>query len=406
MELSTNRYYTYAEIRDLLHGCAERHPSLCSVESVGTTAEGRELWLATVTDPATGAHPSKPALWIDANTHAGEVTGCTAALDFLFRVLNGVEAGDATMERLLRTSTFYVLPCVCPDGNELYLTTPLTCRSTPRLWPDAEPAERSGFRQADVDGDGEITMMRIRDPGGSFKISRTEPRLMVPRLPEEDDEGTDYYHLLPEGLFDQWEGDRSGSGAANTGFGFDANRQYPRGYVPDASQPGAGSYPMHLLEVESAVKAMVARPNICISFSYHTTGREILHVCETSAELMSADDRTRTMALVDRCCEITNYGIRPKLSGGGNGHSLSWGYEHRGHVAFIQEMWDVFDAAGIEAPGHLSDAPRQGSFAEAQRVEQLLHWCDATLPEGSYFKEWESKCVQPPPRRPPSSLSL
>jgi hypothetical protein len=133
---------------------------------------------------------------------------------------------------------------------------------------------------------------------------------------------------------------------------------YPRGYAPSAVQPGAGQIPMQLVEVEAVVRAMTARSNICISFSYHTTGREILHVCETSAALMSSDDRRRTLALVDRCCEVTGYGIRPRLSGGGNGHSLTWGYEHRGHVAFIQEMWSVMDAAGIAAPGHLTTPVR------------------------------------------------
>ena len=44
-------------------------------------------------------------------------------------------------------------------------------------------------------------------------------------------------------------------------------------------------------------------------------------------------------ALVDRCCDISGYQIRPGLSGGGGGHSLTWGYEHRGQMAFLTEMW-------------------------------------------------------------------
>ena len=133
---------------------------------------------------------------------------------------------------------------------------------------------------------------------------------------------------------------------------------------------------------------MVARPNICISLSYHTTGREILHVCDTSSAVITADDRDRTLALVDRCCEVTGYGIRPRLSGGGNGHSLTWGYEHRGHVAFIQEMWDVMDAANVAAPGHLTSPERGASLAQADRIAELLRWCDSNLPKGSYFKDW------------------
>lgn len=41
------------------------------------------------------------------------------------------------------------------------------------------------------------------------------------------------------------------------------------------------------------------------------------------------------LALVDRCCDVTGYQVRPGLSGGGGGHSLAWGYEHRGQMAFL-----------------------------------------------------------------------
>lgn len=76
-------------------------------------------------------------MWLDANTHAGEVTGCTAVLDFANTVLTGYGAKDPALTRLLETSTLYILPRLCPDGSELYLTTPYTCRSTPILWPGA-----------------------------------------------------------------------------------------------------------------------------------------------------------------------------------------------------------------------------------------------------------------------------
>jgi hypothetical protein len=34
--------------------------------------------------------------------------------------------------------------------------------------------------------------------------------------------------------------------------------------------------------VEAHIKAVTERNNICVSLSYHTTGREILHVCQVS----------------------------------------------------------------------------------------------------------------------------
>ena len=173
------------------------------------------------------------------------------------------------------------------------------------------------------------------EQGGNYKISSADPRVMVPRMPEEDGEG-DYYRLLPEGVYDGWEGEGDPIGAKQ-GFALDANRQYPRGYIPEGGQPGAGSVPGHLPEVEAHMKAVTERNNICIGLSYHTTGREILHVCQVS-DCPGADE-AKMLALVDRCCDISGYQIRPGLSGGGGGHSLTWGYEHRGQMAFLTEMW-------------------------------------------------------------------
>ena len=71
-------------------------------------------------------------------SHRAQVTGCTAVLDFANTVLTGFKADKPAMTRMLATSTLYILPRLCPDGSELYLTTPYTCRSTPILWPGTQ----------------------------------------------------------------------------------------------------------------------------------------------------------------------------------------------------------------------------------------------------------------------------
>eukprot|EP01047_Picozoa_sp_COSAG01_P033103 COSAG01_NODE_2422_length_7726_cov_5.781172_1_plen_184_part_00 len=154
-----SRYYTYAEVDSLLHGWADAWPGVCQLESVGKSGEGRELWLLTITAGCTddgvggvaAAAAAKPALWVDGNTHAGEVTGCTAALDFAHTLLASHADGDEATAKLLHDAAFYVLPRICPDGAELYLTTPLTCRSTPRLFPDLGDTPKRGFRVEDLD---------------------------------------------------------------------------------------------------------------------------------------------------------------------------------------------------------------------------------------------------------------
>lgn len=46
-EFSCSKYYTYDEITDLLEGWVEDYGDVCELSSIGTSLEGRELWLLT-----------------------------------------------------------------------------------------------------------------------------------------------------------------------------------------------------------------------------------------------------------------------------------------------------------------------------------------------------------------------
>ena len=67
----------------LLNEYAAAYPNLFSLESIGKSFEGRDVWLATVTNAGSGPALEKPALWIDGNIHATEVAGSSACLYFL-----------------------------------------------------------------------------------------------------------------------------------------------------------------------------------------------------------------------------------------------------------------------------------------------------------------------------------
>ncbi len=60
MDYGFDRYLRHAELTTWLHDVAAAHPELVTVEEYGRSFEGRELWLATITDTSTGAHDTKP----------------------------------------------------------------------------------------------------------------------------------------------------------------------------------------------------------------------------------------------------------------------------------------------------------------------------------------------------------
>ncbi|MCS7065837.1 MAG: M14 family metallopeptidase, partial [Fimbriimonadales bacterium] len=199
-EVRFDTYYRYEELTRILHAYAEEYPQLARIQSIGKSYEGRDIWLLTLTNFATGNDDEKPAFWVDGNIHASEVSGSTACLYLIHRLLREYGSHSA-ITRCLDTRVFYICPRVNPDGAELALADkPKIIRSSTRPYPyDEDPI--GGLVMEDIDGDGRMLMMRIPDPNGNWKKHPDEPRLMVRREP--DEYGGEYYRILPEGRFDE-----------------------------------------------------------------------------------------------------------------------------------------------------------------------------------------------------------
>jgi len=78
-----DHFYAYDELTETLHAWAQEAPALCTVESIGTSYEGRDIWLVTITNSDTGAARDKPGFLIEANIHSMEWTGSSAALHLI-----------------------------------------------------------------------------------------------------------------------------------------------------------------------------------------------------------------------------------------------------------------------------------------------------------------------------------
>ncbi|MEZ5249037.1 MAG: M14 family zinc carboxypeptidase [Ilumatobacteraceae bacterium] len=199
MNYGFDRFLRHDELTSWLHDLAAAHPGLVTIESYGTSHEGRDLWPATITDTSTGAHDTKPAHWVGANIHSVEVTGGVAALHLVHHLVSGFGTDD-TVTRALRTRTFYVAPRVNPDGVEWALAdSPRYRRSSVRAWPWRDAHRSPGVHERDIDGDGRVLTMRVPDPDGWWMASELDGRIMKPVPPEGVGTGVVRYRLLDEG---------------------------------------------------------------------------------------------------------------------------------------------------------------------------------------------------------------
>ena len=96
--VSYDHFYGYDELTETLRAWADEAPKLCSLESIGKSYEGRDIWLVTITNTETGAHGDKPAFLVEANIHSMEWTGCTAALHLIHKLLTEHGVGTISIQ--------------------------------------------------------------------------------------------------------------------------------------------------------------------------------------------------------------------------------------------------------------------------------------------------------------------
>ncbi len=270
LDLQWNRLYDYDELVEIAQRLQRTWPNMLSLASIGKSYEGRDMWMLTLNNPATGTHRTKPAFYTDANIHGNEVQGAEVNLYLVWYLCEHYGKVPKITELVDRVA-FYVLPTVNADGRAAWFREANTSSSqrAPRKPKDddldglfdEDPSD-------DLDGDGHITRMRKKvEPGtGRYKEHEDYPGLMV-----RDDEG-DYVMLGSEGI------DNDGDGRINEdGIGYyDMNRNWPSSWNPNHLQGGAGEYPLSHPETRCIADFILDHPNIAGVQAFHNAGGMIL----------------------------------------------------------------------------------------------------------------------------------
>jgi carboxypeptidase T len=109
-------YISYDEATKFLFDSQKKYPDFIKVESIGTTWENREIYLATLSFDVKNAD-TKPALLYTGTIHAREWVGIEVAIAFIKNYLEGRDF-DPRIENIFKKSTMYIVPCLNPDGFE------------------------------------------------------------------------------------------------------------------------------------------------------------------------------------------------------------------------------------------------------------------------------------------------
>ncbi len=380
------KYYDYEELKDLLEALEKDFTELADVNSIGKSHQGREILMIEITGKDGKKPENKPGYYIDGNTHPEELAGSTVALYIAWSLLSGYGEKKRITD-LLDRQVFYVIPRLNPDAAEFCLKEPYYAWHGNGRYIPGNEQEGPGLHYRDINDDGCIVDMRVKDDKGEWKVSDKDSRIMLQREP--DEYGGEYYRMLPEGYIKDFDGAEIEIPRPRDG---NLNRNYPYGWGPEGEQYGAGDYPMSEPETEAVVEFVNEHSNIVGGINFHTNAGLILPPMGIKGEDIPYPDRRLFERIGGMGEEETGYEVlldESKFSPAGTpsdeyrmGTSSDFFYGQNGMIPFTVELWNVHSAAGIDKDWYYPVRD-----LSEQRKMKLMNWNDEKL-DGEGFIEW------------------
>ncbi len=255
-------YWSHDELGDQLRSLANASDRATLTE-IGSSMEGREIWMVTVAAPGGAPLESRPGLLVVGNLEGDHLLGSTLAVEAI-RYLLAQDGQDEEVTRLLAESVVYVVPRLNTDGAEAFFAAARWDRTA-----NARPVDDDNDGRTDEDGpddlngDGAITLMRVRDPAGAFMVHPDAPRLMKRADAAAGETGS--YTLY-------WEGrDDDGDGFYNEDppGGVDLNRNFQHAYP--YWEADAGVHMVSEPESRALMDFVIAHGNIAAIVTYGHT---------------------------------------------------------------------------------------------------------------------------------------
>jgi hypothetical protein len=123
VDLDFLRYYTAEQLQVALQSLASAYPELISLESIGTSRGGRELWVATLSSREGREPARKSAMLVAGSLSERDPHGAEMALFTLFELAQN-HARDPQVAEALAGSTLYFAPSLDPDARARLLEPP------------------------------------------------------------------------------------------------------------------------------------------------------------------------------------------------------------------------------------------------------------------------------------------
>jgi hypothetical protein len=347
--------YSFANVKDYrnveavekeLLALSLKYPNRIKVETIGKSAGGRSLYFVQISKEGKVPANKRPALFVGANIAGFHHAGTEAAMNLIETL---AASNDQKIDTLLSSKTIYVAPLLNPDAHNAMFAKTRFLRAGNETKIDKD---LDGFIAEDgvddLDGNGVITMMRIKDANGTMLVDPDNPRRMMKADPNKGERGN--YRLMQEGKDDDNDGLYNEDGVE----GIFPDRNFAAGFpVADAH---AGRWPGLSPESKAIMDALVARKNIAMAVVYGPSNQLLTAPKgferptpagakpSNEANRIEADDLKVLATLGDSYKKsLEQAGLDNKRIGKqtGAGSFANWLYFHYGVQTIELDVWGV-----------------------------------------------------------------
>jgi hypothetical protein len=212
-EFTFDKYHSPAEFSQALKKIAAANPKIVDLFEIAVSAGGKPLTMLYIGPEAAKKEKKLPAILVVANMEGTVPMAAEAAMFLIQAILKKAESRQ--------DKSWYILSTGNPDGLAKYFSRPLiqdAGNNRPHNDDMDDRTDEDG--PEDLDGNGIITMMRVKDAEGEWLPVVAEPRLLKKADSAKGEKGL--FKLYSEGIDNDGDGqyNEDGPGGVNSGINF------------------------------------------------------------------------------------------------------------------------------------------------------------------------------------------
>lgn len=369
---SWDGYSNHDGISQRLKKLSETYPQYTKIKSLARTNGGQDIWLLTIGSGETEKHP---ALAVVAGVEGNHLVGVELSVSFAEQLLK--RTTESEIRELLSKNTFYIFPNMSPDASEQFF-------KNPRFEKLGNGTRTDGDRDGkfnedpfeDLNKDGLISMIRVKDFIGKWIKHSVDEKLMVAANSEKGERGE--YLLISEGFDNDKDSRFNEEGDPGVIF----NRNFSFNYEPFYN--GAGEHAVSETEIRAIADFLFAAKNVFAVFTFGPVNNlsEPDRYIERDASAripkgILKGDASVSQMISMKYVQLIAAKDAPKSSAG-KGDFTQWAYFHYGRYSFSTPAWWT--------PGRNSTGT-QDKKQEILPELSFLQWAEEQKLEG-YFVPW------------------